>query len=161
MSDFVFFFGHSSTNPFGCLSNWYPSKFTKDGIDFSNTEQYMMYRKALLMGDASSAQKIVSQPNPKKVKSLGRKVKPWDEKLWIEHREQIVYDGCLAKFSQNPDMLQVLLSTVGKKCVEASPYDRVWGIGMRATSPGVNDSKNWKGLNLLGKTLDKVRASLQ
>ena len=159
-SDYLFFWGHSPSNPYGCLSNWYPSRFIKDGETFENTEQYMMYRKAVLMGDTISAQKILAQPNPKKVKSLGRKVKPWDEQKWIQHREQIMYDGCLAKFSQNADPREILLSTIGKQCVEASPYDRVWGVGMRASSPGLNDPKNWKGLNLLGKALDKVKTTL-
>ena len=162
-SNYVFFYGHTSGNPFGCFSNWYPSRFEKDGLTFENTEQYMMYRKALLMGDEAMSEKILTTPDPKAVKALGRKVKNWDETKWVSNREQIMYDGCLAKFSSpnNIEMKNLLLSTGDKHLVEASPYDRIWGIGMRSTSPGVNDPKNWKGMNLLGKTLDKVKDSLK
>ena len=156
-SNYVFFWGHSKNNRYGCLSNWYPASFVKDAVSFSNTDQYMMYRKALLMGDDGIVNKILVECDPKRVKSLGRKVKNWNEELWIQHREQIMYDGCLAKFQANSDMKAVLLSTGEKQLVEASPFDSIWGIGMRAKSNGVEDPENWKGLNLLGKTLDKVK----
>jgi ribA/ribD-fused uncharacterized protein len=159
MTEFVFFYGHTPGKPYACFSNWYPARFEKDGLTFENTEQYMMYRKAMLMGDREMAAKILKTPDPKSVKALGRKVKNWDENKWVNNREQIMFDGCLAKFSapENLTMKQMLLSTGDKRLAEASPYDKIWGIGMRDTAPGVNDPKNWKGLNLLGKALDKVK----
>jgi len=163
MSKFVLFYGHQDDKKFACFSNWYPSPFTKDGIRFENTEQYMMYRKALLMGDDDMAAKILKTPDPKTVKSLGRKVKNWDEEKWVAHREDIMYDGCLAKFSEpkNLKIRNLLLSTSGKHLVEASPYDNIWGIGLCATDERAKDPSQWKGLNLLGKTLDRVRDTLQ
>ena len=51
MSNFVLFYGHTNGKQHACFSNWYHAPFEKDGVRFENTEQYLMYRKALLMGD--------------------------------------------------------------------------------------------------------------
>ena len=162
MSKFVFFYGHQKGKKYACLSNWYPAQFEKNGNIFSNTEQYMMYRKALLMGDLEMSEKILKTGDPRKAKALGRKVSNWDEEKWVKNREQIMYDGCMLKFSnpENIEMRNELLSTRGKSCVECSPYDRIWGIGMNMNDSSKEDENNWKGLNLLGKTLDKVREQL-
>lgn len=93
----VLFYGHTPGKEFACFSNWYHSPFSKDGIEFQNTEQYMMYQKALLMDDIEMSKRILETPDPKKVKSLGRKVKNWDEQKWVANRERIMYDGCLGK----------------------------------------------------------------
>lgn len=159
-NDYLFFWGHSKNSLYGFLSNWYDSPFEKDDVKYQTSEHYMMYQKALLMGDQTTAQLILGASTPKRVKMLGRKVSPWNEKLWINNREKIMYDGCLAKFKYHPTLQKKLKATHPKKLVEASPYDHIWGIGMKATDKGVQDPKNWKGLNLLGKTLDKVRDSL-
>jgi ribA/ribD-fused uncharacterized protein len=161
-NDYTFFYGHTAGKKFACFSNWYPSRFEKDGLQFENTEQYLMYHKALLMEDEQMAKRILQTGDPKSVKALGRKVRNWDESKWVANRERIMYDGCLAKFS-NPDNLEMkndLLSTQGTHLVEASPYDKIWGIGLRATDEKSKNPNTWKGLNLLGKTLDKVRESL-
>lgn len=155
---YIFFYGHNpARNNYACFSNWFPSPFVKDGIAFNNTEQYMMYHKAMLMGDIDTAQLIKNETNPKKIKSLGRKVSPWNEKLWVDNRERIMYEGCLTKFSSDRNLRNVLLQTYPSVLVEASPTDKIWGIGMRSTDTSINNPENWKGLNLLGKTLVKVR----
>lgn len=156
----VLFYGHSKGKPYACFSNWYPAPFQVDGLPFANTEQYMMYRKALLMGDDQTAAKVLREPNPKNVKALGRKVTPWKEDVWCQHREQIMFDGCLAKFEQNPELKRELLSTHPRRLAEASPFDRIWGIGMGATTAGASDPTKWKGLNLLGIVLERVRSQL-
>ena len=161
MNTYLFFWGHSKDSKFGFLSNWYDSPFENNGVYYPTSEHYMMYQKSLLMGDLQIASDVLKAKTPKQAKMLGRKVKNWDEELWIENREQIMYDACLAKFQSNPNLLQKLLDTAPKNLVEASPYDKIWGIGMKSTDKGVNDPKNWKGLNLLGKTLDRVRNDLQ
>lgn len=162
-SSIILFYGHTPGKPFACFSNWYPAEFEKDGIRFSNTEQYMMYRKALLMGDDEIAKEVLSTPDPKSVKALGRKVRNWNEDLWVKNRERIMFDGCLAKFSapENAKMHAELLSTGNKVIAEASPYDKIWGIGMRSTDKGADEVRKWKGLNLLGATLMKVRDTLR
>jgi len=75
-------------------------------------------------------------------------------------RFDAVYEGCLAKFQQNPDAAKVLLATVGLEIVEASPYDKVWGIGMSANDPRAINKSQWQGDNLLGLVLEKVREQL-
>lgn len=84
MQNIVTFFG--ANNPNGYLSNWYTSplkiKFGETDHDFQNVEQAMMASKAFLMGDQDSFVKILQQPDPKKVKALGRKVKNFNPALW-------------------------------------------------------------------------------
>ena len=98
---------------------------------------------------------------PKEAKSLGRKVKNFNEILWTENSCRIVYNGCLLKFSQNPELGQFLLSTGDKLIVEASPYDKIWGIGLSATKAKKIPQNEWPGTNLLGKCLMNVRNSLK
>lgn len=141
-------------------SNWYPAKFRMNGITFANSEQAMMYEKAKLMGDEVSMAKILKTSNPKEVKKLGRNVHPWKEDTWKKHRLEIMTQICFAKFKANPTLSQKLKDTNDKILVEASPYDDIWGIGMRDSDAGVENPKKWKGLNLLGKALMNVRSML-
>lgn len=140
---------------YGEFSQWFPSKFTdSEGTTYNNCEQYMMYQKALLFGDIETAKKVLRASTPAEMKKLGREVKDFDEKVWNERREEIVYDGNYLKFTQNPRLKLSILSKVGIKFVEASPYDRIWGIGYDTKNAPANYHM-W-GLNLLGKALDKV-----
>lgn len=141
-------------------SNWHPSKFEMEGNIYVNSEQAMMYEKAKLMGDTVIMEKVLKTENPKDIKALGRQVSPWNEELWQRHRLEIVTKVCLAKFRCNPDMAEKLKATGGKIIVEASPDDKVWGIGMKDNEPGIENPLNWKGLNLLGEALMKVRAMI-
>ena len=45
--------------------------------------------------------------------------------------------------------------------MEASPYDRIWGIGLKASDKGANDPERWPGLELLGFALMSVRENLR
>lgn len=155
MSKMTFFFG--AENP---LSNWHPASFVVNDVRFSNNEQFMMYCKAKLFGDEDAASKIIKVTTPREHKALGRQVRGFDEAKWNEKREIYVRKGCQAKFSQNPQMLTFLLETDGTELVEASPYDRIWGVGLAANNPLIHDKSKWLGLNLLGKCLMIVRASL-
>lgn len=144
---------------YGEFSQWYLSEFTdNEGITYKNTEQYMMYQKACLFGDAVTAKLILQANTPAEIKKLGRQVSGFDEEIWKMHREAIVYDGNYFKFSQNPRLKQLMLSKAGMKFVEASPYDRIWGIGY-TTNEAPKHYQTW-GLNLLGKALNKVQAKL-
>ncbi len=126
---------------------------------FDNAEQWMMYNKALLFKDFVSAKSIIYTKNPKKVKALGRKIANFDEEVWRKHREDIVYNGTIHKFTQNPNLKKQLLD-ISQDFVEASPYDTIWGIGLSANDPLAKHESTWKGLNLLGKILTKVRHEL-
>lgn len=147
-------------------SNWYPSKFTAyyDGkpYEFDNSEQYFMFVKAKIFGDEDAALKILLHgKNPRVAKTIGREVKNYDDKVWDEKRYDIMVDACYHKFSQNVDLMNEILSEEyeGKGFCEASPIDRLWGIGI-GEKEASDDESTWKGQNLLGKALDEVRKRL-
>lgn len=144
----------------GIYSNWSASAFKMDGKQFVNAEQAFMWQKARFFGDDEVAEKILLDSTPNGVKALGRRVKNYNDEKWSDVRFIMMYDACLAKFKQNPALKTELLATGSLHLVEASPYDKVWGIGMAENDAGVEDEANWKGLNLLGKALGIVRENL-
>jgi len=152
---FTFFFTEAS--PF---SQWFRCSFTVDGHVFNCAEQYMMYGKARLFEDADTAAQILAADHPRQHKALGRKVKPFDTGVWLRERAAIVKAGNRAKFTQNPELRELLLATAGTTLVEASPYDKIWGIGLAASDPRAQDPAQWKGQNLLGKLLTELRDEL-
>ncbi len=143
-----------------CFSQWYVVPFQIDGITYPTAEHYMMAGKARLFDDQTVLKQILSANEPDMVKRLGRKVKNYDESAWVEHRFQIVVEGNYAKFSQNPKLAQFLLGTADKVIVEASPLDKIWGIGLAQDHPDSNAPHLWQGLNLLGFALMEVRSKL-
>ncbi len=157
---YVFFWKPNEVN--GFLSQWYPSRFIENGVLFFNAEQYMMYQKALLFKDDYMARKILNCKDPSVVKSMGRLISDFDEKVWENHRSAIVERGTYLKFSQNNELKMKLLSLLSLFSfdmattifVEASPYDRVWGIGYSEKNAMQNQAR-W-GLNLLGQALTKI-----
>lgn len=159
MSDearFTFFW--RSDSPF---SQWHPSRFTVDGQRFNSAEQYMMYGKAMLFGDDEVAGQILRAVSPRQQKSLGRKVRGFDDERWCREREDIVYRGNHAKFTQNAHLRAELMATGDTELVEASPTDLIWGVGMAEDNPLIHDPANWQGLNLLGKVLTRLRDDLR
>lgn len=152
---FTFFF-----RPEAVFSQWHPARFELGGNVFGCAEQYMMHGKAILFGDAEIAAEILEAASPGQHKALGRKVRGFDERTWKQHRERIVADGSRGKFTQNPALRQALLDTAGTELVEASPFDRIWGIGLAASDPRADDPARWRGQNLLGKILTRLRDEL-
>lgn len=135
----------------GPFSNWYPSKFTMDNMTFNCGEQFMMYMKAMTFKDLSSADEIMKTQSPKEQKAIGRKVKNYDNEKWAEVRYDIVKEGLREKFRQNTDLRQFLCSKSDCIIVEASPYDRIWGIGYDEDN-AMEHMDNW-GENILGKIM--------
>ncbi|MDB4963462.1 MAG: cyclohydrolase [Myxococcales bacterium] len=152
---FTFFFTEAS--PF---SQWYRCSFAEGPLTFHCAEQYMMHGKAQLFGDAAIAAEILAADHPRQHKALGRKVKNFNDVAWRAQREAIVLAGSRAKFTQNPQRLELLLATKGTTLVEASPFDRIWGIGLAASNPKAQDPSLWRGQNLLGKILTQLRDEL-
>jgi len=146
-----------SSSPF---SNWYKCRFKVKKNQFSSTEQYMMYEKAMLFDDKEIAQKILKTSDPQKQKALGRAVKKFNVKTWEKRCKQIVYDGCKAKFTQNEEILRELLNTEGTTLVEASPWDTIWGIGLPEDDPKAQNRNTWQGTNWLGEVLTRLREDL-
>ena len=141
----------------GIYSQWYKSSVTIDGINFNCMEQWMMYNKAILFNDQVMADLIMSSDNPGEQKRYGRRVENFNAKKWDAVGFDIVKKGNFEKFTQDKNLQKQLLKTGNKTLVEASPYDKIWGIGMMENDPGVEDSSNWNGQNLLGKAITEVR----
>lgn len=142
------------------LSQWHRSDFELDGLKFCCAEQYMMYRKAQLFGDATIAEKIMSKSDPHDHKRLGQQVKNFDHDTWEAHKSEIAFTGNMAKFSQNAGLKKKLLATGNALLAEANVKDFIWGIGSSEDDPRVTDPSAWLGPNLLGEVLMKVREKL-
>jgi ribA/ribD-fused uncharacterized protein len=142
------------------LSQWHRAPFVLGGTTFTHGEQYMMYAKALLFGDREAADRVLAAETPTEQQAIGRTIRGFDEAVWVLFREGIVFSGNYARFSQNPDQRELLFTTRGTTLVEASPHDRVWGIGLAADDPRARDRSQWLGLNLLGDALTRVRQAL-
>lgn len=141
----------------GVFSQWYPSKFKFRNIEYNTAEQYMMFHKAVLFKDMEIAEKILHTTSPREQKSLGRRVRHFNQQHWEQVARKIVYDGNRAKFLQNPDLLKKLIITSPKILVEASSTDAIWGIGLDEDSAIKLDPSQWPGKNWLGLTLTEVR----
>ena len=143
-----------------CFSQWWPCRFVIDDVPFVTAEQFMMAGKARLFGDREMLQKILAEPNPSKAKALGRQVRGFDETIWAKHRFALVAFGSHAKFSQDAALEAHLRSTGDAILVEASPRDRLWGIGLGRDNPLVTEPAKWRGQNLLGFALVHAREVL-
>lgn len=142
------------------LSQWWPAGFTVDGQLYTTAEHWMMAEKARLFEDREALDAILVSPSPREAKAWGRKVRGFEAARWEAHRNETVVRGNVEKFGQNEDIRKFLLDTGDRILVEASPYDRVWGIGLRATDPRALDPRTWRGANLLGFALGEARVRL-
>jgi len=123
-------------------------------------EHHMMYQKAVLFGDSDAAERLLSASNPGEAKAIGREVLGFDQAKWDEHRFEIVVLANVAKFSSDPKLKEFLLYTGDRVLVEASPVDKIWGIGLAEDNPACENPHQWKGTNLLGFALMEVRDQL-
>lgn len=143
------------------LSNWFSCSFSDSNYTYKTSESYLMAHKALLFGDNQAANKIINSSDPKVQKAIGRTVKGFDDAVWNLNKFDIMIAGLSLKFSQNNELKLKLLATCDKILVEGSPYDRIWGVGLKWDNPLILDEKNWLGENLLGKALMVVRSKLK
>jgi ribA/ribD-fused uncharacterized protein len=162
---YVLFWGHRPL-PNGeigksCFSQWWEgAPFGVEGVTYRTAEHWMMAEKARLFGDETTRTRILKAANPGAAKRLGRGVTGFDSARWDEARFEVVVQGNVAKFGQHPPLREFLLNTGRRILVEASPVDRIWGIGLAANDPGAEDPEQWRGLNLLGFALMEARARL-
>jgi ribA/ribD-fused uncharacterized protein len=157
---FTFFYG--SSEPF---SNWFKAAFVEADevlgrLTFPTSEHYMMYRKALHFGDTGVAAQILKTADPRKAKRLGRQVAGFVAEEWNQVARTYVYQGCKLKFTQNPKPYDALVATKGTQLVEASPTDRIWGVGLAEQDDRILDPGNWRGANWLGQVLTVLRDDL-
>lgn len=162
---FLFFWGHQASKDGSitktCFSQWWLSTFIVDGIEYPTAEHWMMAKKAALFEDHEILAKILQVKSPAEAKKLGRKVRNYQEEIWLANRYDIVKEGNLHKFSQNKALKDFLLNTADRIIVEASPVDSIWGIGMATDNKHIENPEKWKGLNLLGFALMEVRDELR
>ncbi|MEU2841856.1 NADAR family protein [Streptomyces sp. NPDC007076] len=144
-----------------CLSQWWPSPFTVDGVRYASSEHWMMAGKARLFGDAESEAAAVAAKSPAAAKKVGRLVRGFDDAVWQRERFALVVAGSVHKFGGDPGLREFLLNTGDRVLVEASPMDRIWGIGLAADDPRAASPASWRGLNLLGFALMDARAELR
>jgi len=149
-----FFFWH------GPFSQWHKVAFAVDGVKYNCAEQYMMAEKARFFNDAASLKEIMRATDPADQKRLGRNVKNFVKDKWDMVARDIVYKGNYYKFKQNTDLRDALFTTEGT-LVEASPYDQIWGIGLKMNDERALSRKTWRGKNWLGEALTKVRDDLK
>jgi ribA/ribD-fused uncharacterized protein len=163
--EYLLFWGH--TPPAGggigkhVLSQWWPARFLLDGQSYLSAEHCMMAEKARLFGDAETRARILAAATPAEAKALGRKVRGFDEQVWERERFEIVRTASYEKFSQNADLCGYLLGTGQAVLVEASPVDRIWGIGLPPDDPRATRPGEWQGLNELGFALMQARHLLR
>lgn len=151
---------HNPNEDNGYLSNWYPSNFKVDNVNFSSMEQYMMYKKAVCFRDKDTADRILATNDVAEIKALGRLVADYNESYWNGVRQIVVFEGLIAKFSQNEDLKKLLKATENAILAECAVKDRIWGIGLSMKDPERFAIDKWKGQNLLGYALMMVRERL-
>lgn len=154
MEKFTFFWG-------GEFSQWYPSRFMKDGVIYNCAEQYMMAKKAELFGDTKTLELVMNSTSPKEQKALGRGVANFNPEIWNANCKRFVKEATIAKFSQNTNLYDVLMKTAGTTLVEASPEDKIWGIGLTHNDPKAQDRSTWRGTNWLGEIITEVRKEFE
>jgi ribA/ribD-fused uncharacterized protein len=162
---FLFFWGHTPP-PSGevgphVLSQWFPHEFEADGTRYATAEHFMMAEKARLFSDEEALDAILAAKTPGEAKTLGRRVRQFNDATWLMHRDDIVTRASVAKFSSDDVLNSYLTGTGDRVLVEASPRDRIWGIGMGRNNPAAELPSNWRGANLLGLALMRARAILR
>ena len=154
------FFWHAE-DTYGEFSSRFEVSFVVEGIVYGSVTQYMMAKKALLFKDLYRYAQIMNERNPEECKALGREVSGFIQSTWDKARIEILFDANYAKFSQNPELEEVLLGTGSREIVEASPYNSEYGIGMSEKEAREADPSQWRGKNLLGESLMQVRSALE
>lgn len=144
-----------------CLSQWWPSPFVVDGMAYATAEHWMMAGKARLFEDAEAERRVLAAGSPAQAKNIGRLVRRFDEAIWERERFGIVVEGSVHKFAADPRLREFLLATGDRVLVEASPMDRVWGIGLAADDEQAANPERWRGPNLLGFALMEARGRLR
>ena len=141
----------------GCFSNFFPCHFWLDGKEWTSSEKYFMWKKAVTFADNEIAEQILNSDEPKIVKTLGRQVKGFNPNVWDEVKVDIMTSAVSAKFFQDADCNECIKLFPTQKFVEGSPTDTIWGVGVHYQDKNIFDETKWRGLNLLGHVLDEVR----
>ena len=141
-----------------CCCQWWRSKVQFNGTVFATAEHAMMYSKAALFNDKEAMKGILEEPHPWTAKAIGRQVRNFNAVKWDDASYEIVRDINLAKFKQDKRLLAWLKSLPRNTLfVEASPLDRIWGIGLGNDGDvDLTNFSNWQGQNKLGFAVTEV-----
>lgn len=151
----------------GYLSNWHATEIDfrltpiSEPFKFNCSEQIYMAYKALVFNDFATLEAILQAGSPDIQKRFGRQVRNFNQNIWTQYAPDVMYEACLAKFTQHDKLRQKLIETNNRTIVEAAWYDNIWGVGLREDDPLILDEANWKGTNWLGKCLMQVREQLK
>ena len=149
------FFGE--LNP---MSNFHPVKINHDGYIYHSSEQLIQHKKAQLFGDVITEAQILSTTTAMECKMEARNIRHYDQQPWESLAKSLCYDGIKAKFTQNPWLANLLLSTNDEILVEAT-YDKVWGTSIPLHRKECTDRSQWKGIGIMGEILMAVREELR
>ena len=156
LDDVVLFYGADSN-----LSNFYRAQFVVGGKIFSSSEQYYQFRRANHIGNLEIASSILATDDPVEQRRLGRRLESKEESWNDIKAEEVMEEAVKEKFQQNPNLLRELISTSNKQLVECNVHDTFWGSGIRLDSDQARDRSKWKGKNVMGNVLHKVRDCLK
>ena len=161
--EFIYFYGHHKKDRLtnACFSQFYDSPFVIYEVMYRTAEHWMMFNKAALFDSSDIGDRIMNAETPAEAKNLGRRVANFDPEVWDDIKYDMVVEGNRAKFSQNKQLKDYLLGTGNKILVEASPWDKIWGIGLATNEVGFDNPNKWEGENLLGFALMEVRNQLR
>lgn len=149
-SNYVYFYG-------GVFSNFYQCKMVENDVVYCCSEQYFMKKKQELFEPENTklASLILNEKKPSIIKQYGRQIENFNQDIWNKNKMNIMIRALELKFTQNENLRNLLINTTDKILVEASPYDKIWGIGISVDA--ANKGQAWRGENLLGKCLMIVR----
>lgn len=158
---FIFFWSHQSKKKGSidqcCFSQWFDSSFIVDDICYKTAEHWMMAEKARLFNEKEMYNNIINADSPALAKKLGRDIENFNDKTWDENKFEIVVKGNYYKFNQNSELKKYLINANNRIIAEASPIDKIWGIGLSKDDINIENPLYWKGQNLLGFAIMKVR----
>jgi ribA/ribD-fused uncharacterized protein len=158
----VFFFaGNPELNEFKEFSNLHDAPILVDGIKFPTVEHYYQWSKARLFADEESQQKILKSASPKTAKTIGKKVKDFNEERWNAEKVAIMERGVKAKLMQHPEIRKKLMATGERRIAEANPRSKFWGIGTSYNTSKADNPEKWPGKNTLGKIYEELRRQLK
>ena len=151
--DSLGFFG--AINP---LSNFYECTFRINGENYISSEQFIQSEKARFFRDQQAFDRIMGCNNSLDCKIEASYVKNYNRTKWEEVAKEICRPGIKAKFEQNPDILETLVTKTGNKTLVECARDRFWGIGVPLADPDCLNTTKWlSNQGILGELLEEIR----